>query len=167
MGLKSLINRFSGNDVVKGTNALCYVFGEDKRYSRRNMESTGVYYQDKTNRLGYDSFPTAIGILERKANGKSRTLGPISIAYEPTSHMFSFPMLDWSSEEHKDDVILDTAFAEGCSRAVQREDRKEWMDRLMTIFLLAVAGGVILLLLIAIQSGVLGDFFTGLKGFFR
>jgi len=165
MGLKNLLNKFSGNDTARVVNALCYVFGEDKRYSRRNMESTGVYFQDNTNRLGYDSFPTGIGILVRKANGRERIMGPISIAYEPTSHLYSFPMLDWSSEEHKEEVILDNAFAEGVARAVQREDRQEWMNRLMTIFLLAVMGGVIFLLLIAAQSGLFGNIFGKLPNF--
>jgi len=167
MGLKRMVNTLSGNDAGKAINALLYVFGEDKRYSKRNMESTGVYFQDNHNRLGYDSFPTGIGVLTRKANGRSRTLGPISIAYEPTSKLYSFSALDWSTEEHKEDVILDTAFAEGCARAIQREDRQEWMNRLMTIFLLAVMGGIILILLIAAQSGIFGDIFGQLGGFLR
>jgi len=162
-----LISKLRGNDGIKSADAMLYVFGEDKRYSRRNMESTGVYFQDNNNRLGYNSFPSAIGVLLRKINGRARTLGPISIAYEPTSKLYSFPNLDWSAEEHKEDVILDNAFAEGCARAVQRDERQEWMNRLMTIFLLAVMGGIILILLIAGQSGILGDIFGKLGGFLR
>lgn len=164
MALKDIFSRFNA-DVVKGTNALCYVFGEDKRYSRRNMESTGVYFQDNKNRLSYNSFPHSIGVMIRKANGRIRNLGPISLAYEPTSHMYSFPQLAWTEDEHKEDVILDTAFAEGCARAAIKEDKQEWMNRLTTIFLLAVLGGIILLLLIAAASGTLGSLFSGLKGF--
>ncbi|MCK4714686.1 MAG: hypothetical protein KAT35_03865 [Candidatus Aenigmarchaeota archaeon] len=162
MGLGTFFNRLSGRDTVKGTNALCFVFGEDKRFSRRTMESTGVYFQDNDNRLAYDSFPSAIGVLTRKTNGNVRTLGPVSIAYEPTSHMYSFPTLNWAQEEHKEDVILDTAFAEGCARAVQREEGQEWMNRLTTVLLLAVMGAVLLVLLMAAQSGLLQGMFDKL-----
>jgi hypothetical protein len=166
MGLRNLFNRLSGNESNNNIDALCIVFGEDKRFSRRTMESTGVYFQDNSNRLAYDSFPSGIGALTRKAHGNTRTLGPISIAYEPSSRMFSFPDLGWNlKEEHKEDVILDTGFAEGCSRAVQRDEREEWMNRLMTIFLLSVMGGVILLLLIAAQSGILQGLFAKLPDF--
>lgn len=166
MGLKGFINKLSGRDESKGTNALCFVFGEDKRFSRREMESTGVYFQDNNNRLAYDSFPSAMGVLQRIANGNTRTLGPISLAYEPTSHMYSFPILNWSQEEHKEEVILDTAFAEGCARAVQREDRQDWMNRLTTILLIAVMGAVLLLLLIAAQSGILEGVFAKIPELF-
>jgi hypothetical protein len=166
MGLKGTFNRLRGNDTGNTINALLYVFGEDKRFTRRTMESTGVYFQDKTNRLSYDSSPNAIGNYIRKLNGTSRTLGPVSLAYEPTSHLFSFPHLDWSKEEHKEDVILDTAFAEGIGRAVQREDKQQWMSKLMTILLLAVMGAVLLLLLIAAQSGILNNLADKLPKFF-
>lgn len=167
MGLKGFFNKFSGNDDAKGTNALCFVFGEDKRFARRNMESTGIFFQDNNNRLAYDSFPSAIGVFTRTANSNTRTLGPISLVYEPTSHMFSFPTLRWSQEEHKEDIILDTAFAEGCARAVQREDRQDWMNKLTTILLVAVMGAVLLLLLIAAQSGILEGVFAKLPELFR
>lgn len=167
MGLKGFFNKLSGNDDGKGISALCFVFGEDKRFARRNMESTGIFFQDNANRLSYDSFPSAIGVLTRTANSNSRTLGPISLAYEPTSQMFSFPTLAWSEEKHKEDVILDTAFAEGCSRAVQREDAQDWMNRLTTILLVAVMGAVLLLLLIAAQSGILQGVFARIPELFR
>jgi hypothetical protein len=162
-----LINRLRGNDTVNTISALLYVFGEDKRFTRRTMESTGVFFQDTTNRLSYDSSPNAIGVYSRRINGTARTLGPVSIAYEPTSKLLSFPTLDWSEQKHKEDVILDTAFAEGISRAVQREDRQQWMGKLTTILLLAVMGAVLLLLLMAAQSGILGSLFASLPGFFK
>lgn len=162
-----LINRLRGNATGNTINALLYVFGEDKRFTRKTMESTGVFFQDITNRLSYDSSPNAIGIYTRTINGAARTLGPVSIAYEPTSKLLSFPTLDWSVEKHKEDVILDTAFAEGISRAVQREDRQQWMGKLTTILLLAVTGVVLLLLLTAAQSGILGNVLSSLPGFFK
>ena len=166
MGLKGFFNKLRGNDTSNTINALLYVFGEDKSFTRRTMESTGVFFQDRVNRLSYDSTPNAIGIYTRQINGISRTRGPVSLAYEPTSHLFNFPELDWSREEHKEDVILDTAFAEGIGRAVQREDKQQWMNKLTTILLLAVMGAVILLLLIAAQSGILSNLVDKLPKFF-
>lgn len=166
MGLKGLFNRLSGNDNANDINADLYVFGEDRRYFRRTMQSTGVYFQDSDNRMAYDSSPAAIGVLTRKANGHERILGPISLAYEPTSRLYNFPTLLWPKEDrHKEDVILDTAFAEGCARAVQKDDRQEWMGRLTTVLLLSVLGATILLLLIAMQSGVLVNVFEKLPNF--
>lgn len=162
MGLGTFFNRLAGRDTSKGPSSLCFVFGEDKRYSRRTVESTGLYFQDNGNRLAYKSAPSAIGVLMRTANGNARTLGPVSIAYEPSSHMYNFPTLAWAQEKHDEEVILDTAFAEGCSRAVQREEGQEWMNRLTTILLLAVMGAVLLVLLFAAQSGMLQGIFQKL-----
>lgn len=167
MGIKSAINKLRGKDTGDLVNAVLYVIGEDKRFSRRTMESTGVYFQDRTNRLSYDSLPEAIGTYTRVINSIPRMLGPISIAYEPTSNMYSFPNLDWCAENHKEEVILDTALAEGLGRAIQREDKQQWMNKLTTILLLAVLGAILLLLLIAAQSGVLANLFAKLPDFIR
>lgn len=167
MGLFGKIkNAITGKTEDYGT-ALVYVFGEDKRYTRRNMVSTGVYFQDEQNRLAFDSFPASIGVLSRVNNGRTRTMGPVSIAYEPTTKMFNFPVLTWSDQEHKDDVILDTAFAEGCSRAIQNEDRQQLFERLTQILLWAVLGVMLLAFIIAAQSGLLANPFANLPRLFR
>jgi len=161
-----LLAKLKGDSPTKVSKALCYVFGEDKRFSRRKMETTGVYFQDNNNRLAYDSFPNAIGILTQRVDGNMQSLGPVSVLYEPTSRPFGFSDLNWLQEEHKEDVILDTAFAEGCARAVQREDKQEWLNKLTTILLAAVLGAVALTFLVAAQTGILSSLFSDLPKFF-
>lgn len=162
MGLGKLV----GKNENKTTKALCLIIGEDKRVSRRQLETTGVYYLDYENRLAFDSFPVAIGSAVQQRNGNLRMLGPVSLLYEPSSRPFSFTDLAWTTEEHKEDVILDTAFAEGCSRAVQREDRREWFNKLTTILLIAVLGVLALAFMAALQTGILSEMVSGISGFF-
>ena len=162
MGLKNLLNK-EGTKLAK---LLCLVIGEDKCCVLPKLETTGVYSLDNKNRLAFNSLPFAIGIARLHQNGRVRNLGPLSIYYEPTSRPFSFAELEWTEVEHKEDVILDTAFAEGCSRAIQKEDRQNYFNRLTTILLIATLGAVALAFLAALQSGVLSDMLSGLPKFF-
>jgi len=162
MGFKQLIGK-DGNKTSKST---CLVVGEDKRFSLRQLETTGIYYLDYNNRLAFDSFPMAIGSAVQPRNGNLRMLGPVSLIYEPTSRPFSFTDLAWTEQEHKEDVILDTSFAEGCSRAIQREDRRDYFNKLTTILLIATLGVVALAFLAALQTGILSDILSGIPKFF-
>ena len=161
-----LLGKLMGKGTNKGANALCLVIGEDKRISCRLMETTGGYFLDNNNRLAFDSFPDAIGACTQPHNGTTRMLGPVTLLYEPTSRPFSFATLDWTKEAHKEDVILDTAFAEGCSRAIQAEDRREWYNKLTTILLIAVLGVLLLTFLIAAQAGTLTHIFSSIPKLF-
>ena len=162
MGLGKLI----GRTEVKTTKALCLIIGEDKRISRRQLETTGVYYLDYNNRLAFDSFPVAIGSAIHPRNGNIRMLGPVSLLYEPSSRPYNFTTLGWTTEEHKEDVILDTAFAEGCSKAIQKEDGRSQFNKLTTILLIATLGAVALAFLAALQTGILSDMLSGIPKFF-
>lgn len=162
MGLKQLLNR----DTNKLPRALCLIIGEDKRFALRQLETTGVYYLDYKNRLAFDSFPVAIGSAIQPRNGNIRMLGPVSLLYEPTSRPYSFTDLVWTEEEHKEDVILDTAFAEGCSLAIQKEGTQQYFNRLTTILLIVVLGAVALAFMAALQTGILSDMLSGIPKFF-
>lgn len=162
MGLGKLI----GRNTDKPTKALCLILGEDKRFYLRHLVTTGVYYLDYNNRLAFDSFPVAIGSAVQPRNGNIRMLGPVSLLYEPTSRPFSFTDLAWTEEEHKEDVILDTAFAEGCSKAIQKEDRRDYFNKLTTILLIATLGAVALAFMAALQTGILSDMLAGIPKFF-
>jgi len=162
MGLGKLI----GKNENKTTKALCLIIGEDKRFTLRQLETTGVYYLDYNNRLAFDSFPMAIGSAIQPRNGNIRMLGPVSLLYEPTSRPYSFTDLAWTEEEHKEDVILDTAFAEGCSRAIQKEGNQQYFNKLTTILLIVALGAVALAFLAALQTGILSDMLSGIPKFF-
>jgi len=150
----------------KTTKASCLIVGEDRRFRLRGLETTGVYYLDYDNRLAFDSFPKAISSAVQPRNGNMRMLGPISLLYEPTSRPYSFADLAWTPEEHKEDVILDTAFAEGCSMAIQREDRRDWFNKLTTILLIGMLGLLALAFMVAMQTGVLSSLLSGVPEFF-
>ena len=179
MGLGQFIKKVSGGGN-KGGNAFCFVFGADKRFYRRNMESQGSHLQDNTNRLAYFSSPDANGVLSRQSNGVTRMLGPVSVAYESITELFSFPFLDWAPDRNKraeqgdnghhniyeEDEILNNGFSEGFNLAAQRQDNAEVRNRLMMILLLAVLGAVAMFLLVAASTGLLSDFLSGIPKFF-
>jgi len=174
-----LLGKLSGKDA-KGGNALCIVFGSDKRFVRRMMELQGAHIQDNEHRMAYFSSPNSNGVLSRKKNGVERTQGPVSVAYEPIPELYSFPSLDWATDRNAEDKtsdnghrltyepdeILDNSWAEGHSLAGQRQDNSETRNRLMQILLLAVLGTVAMFLLVASSTGLLSDFIEGAKGFF-
>ena len=179
MGLGSFIKKASGGGD-KGGNAFCFVFGADKRFYRRNMESQGSHLQDNANRLAYFSSPDANGVLSRQMNGMTRTLGPVSVAYEPITELYSFPFLDWAPDRaeqakqgdnghhdiYEEDEILNNSWAEGFSLAAQKQEGTEVRNRLMTILLLAVLGAVAMFLLVAASTGLLNDLLSGIPKFF-
>jgi len=178
MGLGGLLKKVSGGGT-KGGNAFCVVFGADKRFYRRYMESQGSHLQDNTNRLAYFSSPNANGVLSQQRNGVTRTLGPISVAYEPITELYSFPLLDWVPDRNKqsshgdnghgiyeEDEILNNSWAEGFSLAAQKQEDTEVRNRLMMILLLAVLGAVAMFLLVASSTGLLSDFLSGIPKFF-
>jgi hypothetical protein len=179
MGLGGFIKKTAGGGN-KGGNAFCFVFGADKRFYRRNMESQGSHLQDNTTRLAYFSSPNANGVLARQYNGVTRTLGPVSVAYEPITELYSFPLLDWAPDRNKqdrqgdnghqsiyeEDEILNNSWAEGFSLAAQQQENTEVRNRLMFILLLAVLGAVAMFLLVATSTGLLKDFMSGIPKFF-
>lgn len=178
MGLGGFFKKLSGADTNKGGNAFCFVFGPDKRFFRRTMESQGSHLQDNINRLAYFSSPDANGVLSRQSNGMIRTLGPVSVAYEPITELYSFPLLNWAPDRQKrdkenghhdmyeEDEILDNSWAEGFALAAQRQDNQELRGKLTQILLLAVLGAVAMFLLVAASTGLLGDFLSGIPKFF-
>lgn len=179
MGLRGLFRKISGTDTNKGANAFVYVHGADRRFSNRMMVATGSHLQDNTNRLAYFSSPSGIGTLRTKSNGATKTRGPVSIAYEVITELYSFPGLGWTPDRQKkttgdngqyeiyeEDEILDTSWAEGFALAAQRKDNEEIRSRLMHILLLAVLGAVTMFLLVAVSTGLLGDFLSGIPKLF-
>jgi hypothetical protein len=130
--------------------------------------------------LAYFSSPDANGVLSRQNNGVTRTLGPVSIAYEPITELYSFPLLDWAPDRnqqddhggngHRDiyeeDEILNNSWAEGFSLAAQKQEDVEVRNRLMMILLLAVLGAVAMFLLVASSTGLLSDFLSDIPKFF-
>lgn len=179
MGLGGLFKRLAGGDTNKGGNAFCFVFGPDKRHFQRMLESQGSHIQDNTNRLAYFSSPEGIGTLRRKSNGMTRTLGPVSMAYELITELYSFPLLNWAPDRQKQDQgtdghhelyekdeILDNGFAEGFALAHQQQSDEEMRKKLVQILLLAVLGAVIMFLLIAISTGLLSNFLSAIPKFF-
>ena len=179
MGLGDFLKRVSGGGS-KGGNAFCVIFGGDKHFYSRNLESQGSHLQDNTNRLAYFSSPDANGVLARQHNGVMRTLGPVSVAYEPITELFSFRALGWSPDRNKrdeqggngrydtyeEDEILNNSWAEGFSLAAQKQEDMEVRNKLMMILLLAVLGAVAMFLLVAASTGLLNDLISGFAGFF-
>jgi hypothetical protein len=172
MGLGGFFKKLAGDNTNKGATALCFVFGADKRFFRRMMETQGSHLQDNVNRLAYFASPEGIGTLRRQTNGMARMLGPVSMAYEPITELYNFPLLAWTPDRHKqdgnnhEDEILDNSWAEGFALAAQKQDKQEWMSKLSTILLLAVLGAVAMFLLVASSTGLLSDFFSGIPKFF-
>jgi len=182
MGFGGFLKRISGGGS-KGGNAFCYVFGADKRFYSRNLESQGSHLQDNASRLAYFSSPHANGVLSRQYNGITRTLGPVSVAYEPITELFSFPDLAWLLDRNKiakeaqggngrydtyeEDEILNNSWAEGFSLAAQKQEDVEVRNKLMMILLLAVLGATAMFLLVAASTGLLKDLMAGFSGFFK
>lgn len=180
MGLGGSLNKLSGKDTNKGGDAFCFVFGPDKRFFRRNLESQGSHIRDNANRLAYFSSPASIGTLRRQSNGMTRTLGPVSMAYELITELYDFPNLIWAADRQKkqdkenghhdiyyeEDEILDNSWAEGFALAHQRQDNQELRGKLLHILLLAVLGTVVMFLLVAASTGVLSDFLSGVPKLF-
>jgi hypothetical protein len=179
MGLGGFLKRTSGGGT-SGGNAFCFVFGGDKHFYSRDMESQGSHLQDNTNRLAYFASPDANGVLARQNNGVMRTLGPVSVAFEPITELYSFRLMDWAQDRSKkekkgdngrydtyeEDEILNNSWAEGFSLAQQRQEDVEVRNKLMMILLLAVLGAVAMFLLVAASTGLLNDLMAGFSGFF-
>ena len=179
MGLGGFFNKLAGGDTNKGGNAFGFVFGADKHFYRRNMESQGSHIQDNKNRLAYFSSPDSNGVLSQVINGVEHTLDPVIVAYEPITELYRFPFLDWAADRkkqkqegddgHKDpyesDEILDNSWAEGFSLATQRQDNAELRNRLLQILLLAVLGAVAMFLLVGMSTGLLSDFLSAIPKF--
>lgn len=179
MGLGGFFKRIAGGDTNKVTTVFCFVFGADKRFFRRKMESQGSHVEDNINRMAYLSSPDGNGVLSRQANGVNCPLGPVSVVSEAITELYSFPLLNWlpdrqkrdsGSDGHRDiyeeDEILDNSWAEGFALAAQKQDKQEWMSKLSTILLLAVLGAVAMFLLVATSTGLLSDLFSAIPKFF-
>jgi len=174
-----LLSKLSGGGNKDG-DASVFVFGTDKRFCRRKMESQGAHLQDNVTRQAYFSATDAIGTLTKQSNGVTRTMGPISVAYEPVTELYAFPYLDWLPDRNKktilggnghssiweEDEILDNGWAEGFALAHQKQGDEEARNKLMQILLLAVLGATVMFLLVAASTGILGDFASNIGKFF-
>jgi len=172
MGLKGFINRISGGE--KGGNVFCFVFGSDKRFVRRQMTTQGSHFQDDENRLAYFSSSEGVGTFRKKGDTGTKALGPVSIAYELTTELYSFPSLGWipdrlatngdtngHHELFEDDEVLDNGWSEAFAVAHQKTNDEETKKRLTQILLLAVLGAFMMFLLIGASTGLLGNLLSG------
>lgn len=160
---------------AKGSNAFCFRFGPDKHFCRHNLESQGSHVQDNGDRLAFFASPNSSGILSKVVNGAEHTLGPVIVAFDPITELYSFPLLDWPPDRNKkdksggnghqdmleDDEILDNGFSEGFGLAAQRQVDTELRSRLLQILLLAVLGTVAMFLLVASSTGQLSGLISG------
>jgi hypothetical protein len=144
------------------------------------MGLQGTHLQDNENRMAYFCSPNSNGVLSKDTNGMERTMGPVSIAFEPVPELYSFPSLAWAEDRTKrtrqggngdgpifeEDEILNNSWAEGFSLAAQKQEDVAVRDRLMQILLLAVLGTVAMFLLVASSTGLLKDLISGAGKFF-
>ena len=174
MGLKGFLTRISGGDN-KGGNAFCFVFGPDRRFFRRNFEAQGSHFQDNNNRLAYFSSPDGVGTFRKKNDSGTKALGPVSIASELTTELYSFRNLNWIPDRlrRKDDTnghhaafeqdeVLDNGWAEGFALAHQMQGDEETRNKLMQILLLAVLAAGALFMMVAASTGLLSNLFSGI-----
>jgi len=171
MGLGGFFKKLSGGNPGKEGDAMMFAFGRDQHFCRRTVEAGGSHFQDNDRLLAYYSSRGCIGEHMRKANRRARSLGPVSIAYEPITALWNFPMLDWNAKmpveqgKTESDMVLDTGFAEGFAMAAQKQDRAAWMKQLTTVLLLAVLGASLLFLMIGMQTGAISNFLAGIPAF--
>ena len=186
MGLRTFFQKLSGGDASKPGSAFCFILGADKRFYRRTLDAQGSHIQDNDYRMAYFSSPETNGVLARVVNGISRSMGPVSVAYELIPELFKFPTLEWGKDRVKamlpkdtggnghnptsmmsmPDPILDNSWAEGFSLGNQRLDNQETRNRLMHILLLGVLLAGALFLLVAVSTGLLDDFVQSAGKFF-
>lgn len=165
------LKRLIGGNPNKEGDALMFVFGRDQHFCRRRVEAGGSHFQDNTRLLAFYSSPGCIGEQIRKVNGHSRALGPISIAYELITGLWTFPMLNWHEKmaveagKSESDMVLDNGFAEGFATAAQKQDRAAWMKQLTTVLFLAVLGVFLLSLLVGMQTGMIHNFLSAIPKF--
>ena len=173
MGFGGAFKKLTGGEPDKGGDALMFVFGRDQHFCRRLVEAGGSHFQDNTRLMAYYSSRGCIGEQIRKANGRRRPLGPISIAYEPITALWNFPMLNWPEKmaveagKSESDMVLDTGFAEGFAMAAQKQGRQAWMKQLTTVLLLAVLGATLIVLMVGMQTGAISNFFSAIPKFFH
>lgn len=169
MGLKSWISGSSG----KQGDALFFSFGRDQHFCRKYLEGSGSHYQDDDRLLAHYSAPGCIGEHTQKANGQTRPLKPVGIAYELITGLWNFPTRAWAPKmetkagKSESDMVLDLGFAEGFADASQKQEKAAWMHQLTTVLLLVCLGVLLIITLIGIQTGVIGNFFAGIGNFFH
>lgn len=166
-------NWITGSNPNKQGDAFFFSFGRDQHYCRKYLGSGGSHYQDDERLLAHYSAPGCIGQHTRKANGKTTPQKPVGIAYELITGLWNFPKRNWEpkittkDKKSEADMVLDLGFAEGFADASQKQDRAAWMKQLTTILLLVCMGVLLIILLVGIQTGVIGNLFSGLTNFFH
>jgi hypothetical protein len=171
MGLGEFFKKLSGGNPAKEGDAFMYMFGRDQHFCRRKVEAGGSHFQDNVRLLAYYSSHGCIGEQVRKVHNRTRPLGPVSIGYELITGLWDFPMLNWHEKmaveagKSESDMVLDNGFAEGFAMAEQKESRQAWMQQLTTVLFLAVLGFFLIVLLIGMQTGVIGNFLAAIPKF--
>lgn len=177
MGVKGWLNKISGGDNKSG-NAFFVVFGADRRFFRRYLESQGSHCQDNNNRLAYFSSSDAVGTLRKTVNGATKALHPVSLAFELATELYSFSGGHWipdrlggqkqggtgtngHHELFERDPVLDNGLAEGFALAHQKRTDEQTRQKLMQILLVAVLAAGTLTFLVAASTGQLGNLFSG------
>ena len=165
MGIR---NWLTGSSPSKQGDALFFSFGRDQHFCRKYLEGSGSHYQDDERLLAHYSAPGCIAEHTRKSNGQTSPLKPVGIAYELITGLWNFPNRGWQPKmeikagKSESDMVLDLGFAEGFAEAGQKQDKAAWMKQLTTILLLVSLGVLLIILLVGIQTGVIGNFLSGL-----
>jgi len=139
------------------------------------MELQGSHIQDNANCLAYFTSSEGIGTFTRKVNGTTRTLGPVSLACDLITELYSFTRLGWISDRLKNndetnghhelferDEVLDNGIAEGFAIAHQKQSDEETRRRLAQILLLTVLGAFFIFLVVGASTGLISNLFSGI-----
>lgn len=156
MALRSL---FGSSKRTAYEKLLSVTIGEDRTLVRRAIESTGLYFVNGRDLLGYDSFPEAAARCLIGDGDKVKDLGQACTLFEPMARPLSYDTLNWIDENRMSSraKILASARSEAESRVVQDIQDEANYDRVSTGFLILVALFAIVALLFLVQSGILQD----------
>lgn len=166
---------FFGKSKKGADTELMLVLGEDRKLTKRPLNSTGAYFVDGDNCLAYHGnmgrytvarsgysrwdYVAAImtlGITLLTTRGRRATVKPhgqIGLLFELSSRPYNFKAMKWDERTNSDDSILEDALIEGgniAGRDMRFDDR---MEKLLPVLIISLCIFGVMMIAILFASG--------------
>lgn len=133
----------------------CFVLGDDRRFMRKALVSTGAFLLDNPNKFAYDNTVHNMAPhIVCHANGRVQHHGQCGLLYEISAQPWDWANQKWNEQVMDETALLQDGRMEAVGSISQEQEEDEKWQRFMPILYAALAILALVAIIACVSSGV-------------
>ncbi|MDD5094056.1 MAG: hypothetical protein PHV74_06735 [Dehalococcoidia bacterium] len=137
-----------------------FIAGEDRRFTKKALDSTGAFFLDPDNLLGYFCMTGGMRrYIIRDSSGRVKTKGQVGLIFELSAQPWNFNTNTWESDVTQDDIIMSNALDDGLSNADKQIEKQKTYEGLLPVLMIlgSIIGLIVVIMAIANWDKISGS----------